>query len=185
MKKEQLPLIIGLAIPVLLIAVLAAIIYVPRLYVKPSFDFVYAVGSYPVSLDSEAKTRVEYSVVNDRLKKTTSPAEVSLDPNDKYYYGLHVTTPPDFYRYDVTEHKSISLSEEEILQLTLDPNEAAPDGFKMSYGQEGDDIFSSLFGGRDYAKRILVKGTVSVPLNVVSGSDRYGSEFHFIGWLPQ
>ena len=184
MKKEHLPLVIGLSIPVLLVVVLAAIIYVPRLYLKPQFDFVYATGSYPSYVDREGKIRVDYTVVNDRLVKMTVPVEISSDPQDRYYYSLRESTPPIFYHYDVSEQKNIPLSEAEVVALHLNPAQEAPDGFKIGYGRDSDDIFESIFGGRDYSERVLTKGSVSIPLNLVKpGEQYYSSDFDFIGWV--
>lgn len=185
MKKEQLPLIIGLTIPVLLVVVLAAIIYVPRLYVTPQFDFVYATGSYPVWIDPATKTRIEYRVVNDRLTKKVTPVAVESDPDKRDYYGVSETTPPDFYRYDVSENVNKVLSEEEALGLLLNPAKMAPDGFEVGYGQTNENIFESVFGGRDYSQQVLTKGSVGIPLNLVGESNRYYGEFNFIGWLTQ
>lgn len=176
--KQNLPLVIGLAIPVVLVVALAAIIYVPRLYLKPTVDFVYAVGSYPTYINNAENTRTEYRLVNGRLTKTVSPYTA-----EKPYYDTE--SPPEFYRYAVAENKNTPLTEQEITQLNLDPSVEAPDGFKVNNAYSRDNIFEAVFGGRDSSQQVLEKGSVAVKINLVSDADRYSYDFDFIGWVEE
>lgn len=83
----------------------------------------------------------------------------------------------------MSESKNIPLTEQEVIQMILDPSLKGPDGFRVNYGYDRDNIFEAVFGGRDSSQRVLEKGSVSVKINLVSDADRYGYDFDFIGWV--
>ena len=175
-KKENLPLIIGLSLPVLMVIVLVAVIYIPRLYTKPTYDFIYTVGSYPVYYNSEPQEKIEYMIIDEKLQKDIS----SLTVMPKYYADY----TPNFYRYSVTENRSIPLSDEEVMRLKLDPSKKSPDGFVLNYGVEVDNVFEGIFGeGRDHSQRVLEKGSVSIPISIPSVIGRYSTNVFFVGWI--
>ena len=45
-KKNNVPLIVALSIPVLMIALIAVSIYLPAMFVKPTTNFIYSMGDY-------------------------------------------------------------------------------------------------------------------------------------------
>lgn len=177
MKKENLPLIIGLAIPVLMVIVLVAVIYLPRLYIKPTYNFVFATGSYPTYQDNATKEKTEYTVIDGRLTKDISAIV--------YHFSTYYSeNSPKFYRYNVTEKKTLPISDKEVMRLSLDPSQTSPDGFVLNYGTQVDNVFEGLFGGgRDYSQHVLEKGSVSIPITLPLTDDRYSSNFHFVGWI--
>ncbi len=61
--KKNIPLIVGIAIPLVMIILVGASIYIPRLYVKPQTNFLYQTGG-------DYYTSREYVVDNGTLVKT-------------------------------------------------------------------------------------------------------------------
>ena len=177
LKKENIPLAVGLALPVLLVLVLAAVIYVPRLYVKPQYDFVYAVGDYPQYFNDIDKTVTTYRIVDEQVRKEVVPYAQLGDQN-----WPRLNVGPQFYRYDVTEEKSVPLNESELMQIRLNPSQKSPDGFELNYGRGDENVFEAVFGGRDYSERVLEKGSVGVAVNIEGDNNNYDYRFHLIGW---
>ena len=65
--KKNIPLILGLSIPILMILFVAGSIYLPGLFVQPKFNFLYAMGDdyyygrhYSVQNGRLIKNEVEY-----------------------------------------------------------------------------------------------------------------------------
>ena len=181
MKKENIPLVVGLAIPVLMVIALAAIIFLPRAYVQPQYDFVYSTGDYPVYINDSDNTRTEYRVVNNTIEKDVTP-----DQSEQRF--PRYDAPPKFYRYSVAEQRSQELNSEELLSLTVDPAKESPDGFRLTYAREHDNFLEAFFGGRDRSQQVLAKGSVSIEVQLTTGaksSNYYWRDSGFIGWIVE
>ena len=158
--KENLPLVLGVGIPLVIVLLLLIFTTVlPALLVKPAYDFVYAdtYRYYPrpvVSVDADGKTVIE-----------------EMDEKDEV----------NFYRHIVSTGANTPLSEEEVNALSLDPSDVSPDGYKFVSGAGGGDVFVfPLFyeGGSD-AHAIERSGWLrkSVELR----GDAY--QVQFVGWI--
>ena len=60
--KKNIPLIFAISIPVLMVIGIALSIYLPTLFVKPEYDFLYSIGG-------DYSYRNEYAVENGKLVK--------------------------------------------------------------------------------------------------------------------
>ena len=170
--KKDVSLIIGLAIPVLMILLVAASIYLPGLFSPPpGFNFLYVIdeGYYQAQL---------YDVENGTLVKR------------EIKYPEHYT--PKVVRlfvHDVARNESKEISFAEAQKLPLDPNVKSADGFEIVYGNRGDGIFPLFFfSGSDY-NTLYIKGhNNSRQLNLPSrGAEGYYSynRFRFLAWIKQ
>lgn len=181
MKKENIPLVVGLAIPVILVVILGLVIYMPRLFIEPQYDFIYAVGDYPSYVNAATNQQIEYTVFNGELIKRVTP----YDREKKVYQ----TNDTEFYRYDVSAKNNIRLADEDVMRVDLDTAKKSPDGFELNYGNDAENIFEGIFGGgRDYSERVLEKGAVALPVNLTGagGIDySYRNDWHFIGWVVE
>src|SRR4051812_7664420 len=117
-NKQKLPLIIGLAIPVLMILFVAGAVYVPRFFLHPQYDFVYVNGDYYYR---------QYSVENGKLIRQVLPE----DP--KLYYPKP-TQPEKFFVYDIQTDTSKEISFSDAQKLVLDSNLKSPDGYEVKQG---------------------------------------------------
>ena len=177
MNKANLPLIIGLSIPVIMVAILAAVIYIPKAYIQPEHDFIYAVGDYPIYTDPARNIQIEYTVSGGKLLAKETPY---IHENKPYN-----TNDPEFFRYSVTEKTNTPLAKETVQQLALDPSSKSPDGFELGYARSQDNIFESMFGGRDYSQRVLKKDSVAVGIELLPNRSNtyYDRQINLVGWV--
>jgi hypothetical protein len=175
--RKNLPLVIGLALPVILIIVVALTIYIPGQLVKPQHDFLYLVGG-------DYYTQRQYAVENGKLIKRELPPDLE---REKYLPFERVrSTDVRFYRHDVETNQSQPLAFEEAAQLKLDPSLKSPDGFTIEHGR-GGGIFDIFGGGSSYDTFYLRNKQASVALNLEIDSNRYFEwPNNFLGWIiPQ
>jgi len=171
-KQQNISLIIGLSIPVLMMLFVALAINAPQWFTHvkpPQQDFLYSSGNnapYTKYLVKEGKlTRVE----------TTLPEGATRSTENDIHFFIH----------DVSANSSREISETEALKLSLNGNILSDDGFSMQSGRRGGWF---LFGyGRDYRSRYLVKDNYSVKLNLINKNPQYRYYWNtiFIGWLKQ
>lgn len=172
LNKRNLPLYIALAIPVLMIVLVAAFIYLPNMGKKPQYNFVYMTGNGYLPYGGQ-----EYSVSNGHLVQNPSPLDNSapnVPPKPVVPLGQ-----PHFYVYDVTANSANEVSFQQAQALTLDPSNLSPDGYTLDRGNSGDFLFS---GPSDYNTWYLKGHNHSSKLNVkVVGNDYYNLQF--LGWV--
>jgi len=110
--RKHLTLIIGLTLPVLMIIVIAAGIFVPRMLNHPKTNFVYASQS---------------------IQDVLTPAEKG-GPTP-------ITTPSTkYYLHDVRKDADKEISEKDYKKMSLDTAATSPDGFKVETGSS-DSFF--------------------------------------------
>lgn len=174
--KKNIPLIIGLALPVLMIIAVAISIYVPRLYTdKPHIDFLYLTGDayfygygYP-----------HYTVRDRTLEKQELPEEVQRE--------VSRISPPiqrgdvRFFVHDVENNTSREISFEEAQKLKLESLQESPDGFSLVRGGQVNGVFPFFYNGQDTQEWYLRGHGVSYPVDVRQGTG-YDS-LHFLGWI--
>ena len=165
-KKPNIPLILGISVPILMILFVAGSIYLPGLFIKPKYNFIYVSG------DDYYYGR-QYSVINGQLVKN------EVKPPDYY----RPRTEPKLFIHDVSNNESREISFEEAQKLNLDSNIISKDGFEVIYGSRGDGIFPFFFfSGRDYNSRYISGHNVSKKLNVQFNGSYYNG-FQFIAWI--
>jgi hypothetical protein len=175
MNKKNIPLIIALAIPVLMIILVAAFIYLPGIGQKPKENFLYLTGNNAYNYGSQ-----EYVVSGGHLiKNPPVPAPATPTP----YYPPADNTVPKFYLYNVVTNTSTELTFEQAQSYTLDSSNTSVDGYTVEQGTGGGgDLF---FGGApaDYNDWFIKGHNRSEKLNLkLTGTDSY-SNFQFLGWI--
>lgn len=170
-ERVDLPLIIGLAIPVVMIVVFAAVIGVFRLVhgiEGPRHDFLYSVGS---------GDEYHYLVRDGRLQRRT------LKPTNAAS-GIAVSIERRFFIHHVRANTSEEVSYDRASALSLDSRTRSPDGFRLATGTR-----SRLFPicwSRDYRYRYLKKTGLAMRLdfeNVVGFG--YPPNMTFLGWIEE
>lgn len=167
--KENISLIIGLSIPVLMTLFVAGSIYLPRFFAEgPKYDFVYSTGGdYYKGVMIEGERIVE--------KEIPRPEEFIKDQNVK---DLRL------FIYDLKKGESKEITIEESEKLNLDFNTESPDGFEVVCGTEIRGFFIFFFDtGRNCDERQLIGKNVSKELNIRLSDDYYYDNFDFIGWV--
>ncbi len=166
--KKNAPLLLGISIPILTILFVAGSVYLPGLFIKPRFDFLYASGG------NYYGAREQYSIQNGKLVKSQRLEEIPLDRSPR--------EEPRLFVHHVEKNESTELSFEEAQNLTLDSSAISPDGFEVVYGSSGEGIFPFFFWtGTDRGNQYLQGHWVSKRLNLPRSGGYYGARF--LGWV--
>ncbi|MFA6584724.1 MAG: hypothetical protein WCS77_10540 [Elusimicrobiaceae bacterium] len=175
--KRNISLVIGLAIPIVMILLVAGSIYLPGLFTKPHVNFLYASGND--SSDSYYYSNgQQYAVRSNTLIETPIRQHENTDQ-------LPVPMDTKLYIYDVAKNEAREISFEEAKNLNLDSNIISPDGFEFVCGSR-DYGFFPLFGGPhgDYRDRYLKGHNVSRKLNLqLNSSNTRRNNPYFLGWI--
>ncbi|HEY4478629.1 MAG TPA: hypothetical protein VI775_02195 [Candidatus Paceibacterota bacterium] len=103
MKKENITLIIGIALPIIFIIIISLVIYLPSLSINPKYDFIYSINDnnyYYIKDENDKeikKTYYLYDIENNTSHKIESVdiEKYSLDPGPSSPDGYTVS-----YGYD-------------------------------------------------------------------------------------
>jgi hypothetical protein len=194
--KENLPIVIGLAIPVVMVVVIAGIIYGERMFSSvpaPKTNFVYALGDtvvgnspygYAVSMPSNPCAAEYYRVASGTIKRYPT------DPKgrDPLYCKdvLAEQKEPMFFLHDVTTNTSTRLTWEEASKIMLDNAPKSKDGYEYTQNIDRGNIgIIGIFGGGnyDYNARYLKNGTRYEKMNLqIPTATYYGADV-FLGWV--
>ena len=166
---NKLSLIIGLAIPVLMVIFIAVSINAPRWFNSvepPAVDFLYLAG--------RENPYAQFVIRDGRLVQLESVEPEKHSPPGSY--KVH------FIVHDVSENRSREVRREEAERLALDSSLQSPDGFTVEPGRRSGWF---IFDFRpDYNSRYLVKDTYSEKIKIVKDSGRnYYYGFRFLGWI--
>jgi hypothetical protein len=184
--KKNLPLVIGLAIPLLMIVFVAVSIYVPSLFAKPEYSFVYAVkDNYDMYGDN-------YSVENGTIVKKNVPYPTSTDPYyDRYPAPKVPETKSYLFMFDINTKTAKELSFEDAKKLSLIETKNSPDGYELEQGSTDNGVFE-IFGGYSASPDwFLRKGAMNkrITLQFPPSTDTryyyYNSNFQFLGWIKK
>lgn len=150
-----------------MILAVAASIYIPGLFVKPQYDFVYSLEPYYYGNSRQ------YSVQGDKVTITN----FSMSPDSYYVYGT-----PKLYIHDVKNNTSREVTYDEIKDLKVDSSARSADGFEVA-APESRGGFLWLFGsGSNYGDRFLKGHGLSRKLNIAK-RDPANNNFNFLGWV--
>lgn len=174
--RKNLPLVVGLTLPVLLIIAVALTIYLPGQLVQPQHDFVYLVGG-------DYYAQREYAVESGQLIKRELPPDAE---RERYIPFERVrSTEVRLYRHEVAANTSRLITFEEAQQLRLDPSLKSPDGFTIEHGR-GGGIFEIFGGSGNYETFYLRNNRASIALNLeIDRSQYYDWPNNFLGWIIQ
>jgi len=168
-SKKNISLIIGIAIPIFMIVLIAVSIYLPSLFAPaPQFNFLY------VTEDSYGQNR-QFGVENGVLVKYEVKYPEHYTPKDA---GLFIC--------NVLKNTDQEVSFEEAKKLKLDARSKSPDGYEVVYGSSEYGFFPFFFsGGNDYNALYLKGHNTSKKLELQSSNDGryYYRNRHFLGWI--
>ncbi len=175
--RKNLSLIAAVAIPVVLLALVAIIVYFRQGTLEPTQDFLYSSMNNSRYVYQQGGYTVD---ANGKLTKFDPFVNYPKDPvatRPDMQYGT--TTYPDLYVYDVQTDTVRQVTFEEASALSLDSAFRSIDGYQVQTGDSSGLI--PLFGGADYRNRYIVKGSTGKRLDLPQTSEYY--DFQFIGWI--
>lgn len=163
-EKQKLPIILAALIPVMMIGLVAASIYLPRLYHHPTINFLY----YFIN----PNRCFDYVVKNGKLIQ---------QKNEGGYYGKADNCSESLYFYDVLAAKSVSVDFGEMKGLSLSSEKQSADGFKIEIPESDTGYFPFYFNSYDYDERYLKGNGVALKINFPD--NMRGHDFIFLGWV--
>jgi hypothetical protein len=175
MKKQHLPLIVGIALPIVFIIIMALVIYLPNISITPAYNFIYSDESgYDYGY---SQYQWSYSVQN---KKIVVSENIIKNSNIAYKADY-----PKLYLYDVHNNTSHEISIDEASKYAVDPGPSSPDGYTIKYEYSNNgifDLFGSSYGDSGY---YIEHENGKKRLAGVQSTDRYSSPYYFklIGWV--
>jgi len=173
-NKQKLPIYIALAIPVLMIVLVAGFVYFPGLGKNPVYDFVYVSGN---STHYYGYGNQEYTVNNGKLTKNPLPPYLN-EPKSVIPFA----SDSHFYLYDTEKETATEISFEQAEGHSLDSSTESPDGYTIRQGgSSGGFLFFD--GPSDYMNRYLVGYNRKFKLNLKFTGSNYYDDFQFLGWI--
>ena len=158
--KEKLPLIVGIGLPILLVFYVILSSYLPALFVKPKYNFVYTTGNY-----------YDYDI-------NVVGGKVTINPRNYGNYS-YSSNEPNLYLYDVSEDKSILITTNQAEDYYLDSSNKSPDGFTVERGDGGGGFFP-FFWYDSYDNGYYLRGR-GLNKKIQLSGDSY--QFKLLGWI--
>jgi hypothetical protein len=182
--KDNLALVVGIALPVLLVIVFGIATVIPKITVPdPQYDMIYTTDNYDYS--SQIKGTVHFDVKDNKLRATFR------DNQNQSYRNI-----PRIYYFDVSKGSiremtldvpgdlkdGQELEIEEAENYKLSKESLSPDGYRYDnrYRGHGDFFF---MGGSGYSYGGSIrKESRAVKIPAHDGPRSYGS-MRFMGWV--
>lgn len=162
-KHKNTPFILALALPLLMILLVAISIWVPPMFYTPKYNFIYSVDTQYYGS--------EYLVVEQKRLVDHTPVE---------YIG---TQQVQLYHYDVKSDTSTPISFIDAQKYALLDSEESPDGYKVVSGHNNEGFFPFYWGGNFNGETYMVNNFSSKKLKVIKNSIRNYEPIHFLGWI--
>jgi hypothetical protein len=187
--KNNLVLVVGLTLPILLMAGFLAVSVLPDLSDPPKYELVFSSQDYPstpipINLRLVVKDGV---LVAQYAKPPGQQSAVSgwkklfvYEASSRRVRQLTFGLPPDMAAIEGMREEPVASA----AGLKLDTTLQSPDGYELSFGnRRSGGLMLEIFGGsRSYEPR-LRKGGHSVPITA-GGGDPFGyGGAEFIGWV--
>lgn len=143
--RKNLPTIVALVLPLLVVAGVLLVIYIPTIGFEPGYNMVYAVDNNRWNND------FRYVVEDEKIK------EVPYEQDEDDFNRMN----PRIFVYDFAKEQSEEISFEEVEDLVIvKEGDISPDNYLVepSYSRSGGII--DIFGGysRDYGWNIMKDG---------------------------
>ncbi len=180
MNNKNLPIIIGIALPVIFIIAIFFIVSSPVSRVNPQYSFVY-------TLDGNQSYYYQYKNTYELSNGKIVSKSIDIPKEDPYYKNKTLKDYPTMYIYDVKNDtsKELSLPEAQKYELVVGPS--SPDGYTVEYVYGNTSLFDEiLLGGSNRRNNgyYITKGYSQKKLNnIVNPYDYYGGNFRIIGWI--
>lgn len=173
MNKQNIPLVVGITLPLVLVVLVAIAVYLPRTFADPQYDFVYVVNDRTL-YDRECETYVV-----DDAGQLTIEAEGADDiaPRRRATCVRGVAT---WYLYDVSAKEERKVTFDALEDMSLSDEPISPDGYWFVRDYSHSGIFE-LFGSNNRNEWFLENNSVRIPLDV--SAQQYPYDVSFIGWV--
>ena len=158
-------LLLLFAIPVAVILIAAAVIYLPRLLANPSHDFIYAVCD-------DYRCKSGYSV--------DGSGRVTEDTNEEAAKYSFYDQSAQLRYYSASSGATRSITLDDAQSYQLDVSSRSPDGYTLT--QEGSSSGFLFWSSRD-DRWYLKDGAKKKPVELITDQSRYSQNIKFLGWV--
>ncbi len=178
MKTNHFPLIVGIALPIIFIVIIAIVIFTPSLFVKPGHNFIYTTEATDVYSYYQSYKNT-YFVENNKI--ISKPTPIPAKEYEGYGYKGEF---PTLYMYDVVTNTSHEVTASDITNLNLDPGPSSPDGYTVAYDYSHEGIFELFGSNGNNSGYFISKGNGKKKLDGLLGNSYGGRDsFRLIGWI--
>jgi len=184
-KKSNWLLWVGLAIPIIVVAVVIILSFLSQRGFTPQYDFLYQFNdSYDYCYQGSSYYYVSGGMVQQAPMNVSNS---SLPECAKRNSIIKDDSYNRIYRYSVTEEKSYSLTLAEAQELKVDVGPASPAGENIQENYGSNAGIFEIFGGRQYNSGLtyyLVNSQKRIKnINIVTPANMGYYNFKFIGWI--
>ncbi|MEK7552819.1 MAG: hypothetical protein AAB505_01795 [Patescibacteria group bacterium] len=185
--KKNFALVLAFVLPIALIAVVAASVYLPSRSVTTEYNFIYSfcadgVNHYPYYCNNYLQKR--YSVVNGKI--VINPVDPNQDSDGNGAPDINENYITRIFLHDTKKNEGREITLEEAQAFPLNGLLTSPDGvtFSSGYDRHDGDFFPFFLSDSSYYY-YLTKGKSKSKLNLINIDDRsyYQNNFKFLGWI--
>ncbi len=195
-KKENLPIVFALALPVFVVCFIGLLIFVPKLGPRPMYDFIFTATSGRSLHTSDgactvfynyyqiAPTEGTYNLVKKEYQISALADQKVIDPCASYPRMIE-SDAPELYLYLAKDDTVRQINFEEATQFTYKKGLVSDDGYTVGKRYVNRGVLDIFGGGGTNSGVFASKRNRYVRLNIpeaLSGS-YYDADFNFIGWV--
>ena len=184
--KKHLTLIIGVSLPIIFIIIIAIVIFVPSLSIKPEHNFVYVDVNSNNNYYSGNVYKNSFVIKDGKIVKEPASNLEYLQEQNKKYTNYKLIEAPTLYLYNVIENTAKQITLDEANNYTFDPGPSSPDGYTVKFERNSDGIFE-IFGSNNNSSGYFIeknRGKKKLTgLTLENGNYYYNSNFQLIGWI--
>lgn len=178
MNNKNLPIIIGIALPIVFIIAIFFVISVPKNNTTTQYNFIY---SYENRDPYYREYKNTYEIENGKI----TPKALPEIKKDGYYNYNNARDYPIIYIYDVKTDTSreISLSDAQKYEMVTGPS--SPDGYNVSYEYGNYGLFDEILlgGNRRNSGYYIKRDSFEKKVNITNSAGYYSGNFRIIGWI--
>lgn len=186
--RENLMIVVSIALPLLVAIFFALASVLPRLYATPpSHDLLLTLQSRATA--SQSQVQIKFAVENQRIKVwAVKPKEPSYINNPRLFRYDHVSgevreisvsVPEDL---DVTDRQS-EIRVTGVTDLEVNGALRAPDGYEFRGRMRGGGLMAELFGGsRNKTDVSIAKNGAVVKIRLPT-ADYWYHDVRFLAWV--
>lgn len=180
--KENIALVVGISLPVLLVILFWLATVIPKMTVPdPQYDLVFSADHYDYS--AQVKGVVRFDVSEGRLRATFHTDDRQTFRNIPRIYYFDVSSGST---HEISLDLPGNLKDGERLNIpeardyTISNETLAPDGYGFDASYRGGGGFFFFDGGYRYRGTIKKEGRA---IKIPNHGHNYQGNLHFLGWI--
>lgn len=180
MQTKNLPIMIGIALPIVFVVIISIAVLVPSLFVKPQYNFIYTQENQYDYYNHVYKNTYKIEDGHLMLQSSVNVSEASSTGQDD------MDDMPILYMYDVILNTSHQINFDEAKNFTLDTGPSSPDGYAINYKTSHEGLFGLFGSNSNNDGYYITKGNGVKKLDALAntGYSYYNNgSFKLIGWV--